>query len=123
LELAHAVTVRTDPDRSAGDDGEDQRFGEVIAERLIGLGSAEHSWRSWRDEATGWLVGLEFITRDAVHDAVWAFDHRKRVLSPLSPDATYLSKSGDVGDQLIPKLRAVGVHDSAKSGNARDRFD
>lgn len=123
LELAHAVTVRTDPDHDTGDEGEDQRFGEVIAERLIGLGSVEHAWRSWRDETTGWLVGLEFMTRDVVHDAIWAFDHRKRVLSPLSPDATHLSKSGDVGDQLIPKLRAVGVEKDAGSGSESDRFD
>ncbi|KIP52957.1 septation protein SepH [Leucobacter komagatae] len=110
LDLAHAVTVRTDPAASAdtpsANDGE-QRFGQVISERLIGLGNTINLWRSWRDEDAGWLIGLEFDSRDGDHDAVWSFDHKKRVLSPLTPDATNLSKIGDLGDRLIPKLRAV----------------
>lgn len=110
LDLAHAVVVRTDP--AAGADtpsanGDEQRFGEVIAERLIGLGNTVSIWRSWRDEEAGWMIGLEFDSRDAEHDAIWSFDHKKRVLSPLTADATNLSKIGDIGDRLIPKLRAV----------------
>lgn len=107
LELARLITVRTDPSRSAGDEAEEQRFGEVISERLIGLGNTESTWRSWRDEITGWLIGLSFDSRDGDHDAIWSLDHRKRVLTPLSPDATNLSKIGEIGDRLIPKLRAV----------------
>ena len=110
LDLAHAVPVRTDPGQAAGTSGatdDEQRFGVVVAERLIGLGNTTSEWRSWRDEETGWLVGLLFDSRDGLHDAVWSFDHKKRVLSPLTADATNLSKIGEIGDRLIPKLRAV----------------
>ncbi|GAA1319614.1 septation protein SepH [Leucobacter albus] len=118
LDLAHAVSVRTEPGypgdtQSANDD--EQRFGQVISERLIGLGNTVNIWRSWRDEEAGWLIGLEFDSRDGDHDAVWSFDHKKRVLSPLTPDATNLSKLGDVGDRLIPKLRAVDAESPARS--------
>lgn len=122
LEIAHAVTVRTDPELDTGENNSEQRFGEVIAERLIGLGSSEHIWRSWKDETTGWHIGLEFMTRDEVHDAIWGFDHRKHVLTPISPDATHLSKLGAVGDQLIPKLRAVGGDSVAAPVASDDQF-
>ncbi|MFT4233185.1 MAG: septation protein SepH, partial [Leucobacter sp.] len=112
LERAHAVPVRTD----ATDDA-DQRFGEVIAERLIALGADTSEWESWRDEEAGWMISLEFISHDVAHRAVWSFEHRKAVLSPVNPDAVNLSKQGTVGDRLIPKLRAVD--DAEKSG----RFD
>ena len=112
LERAHAVPVRTD----ATEENE-EKFGEVIAERLVSLGADASEWSSWKDEATGWMVALEFISRDVAHRAVWAFEHRTGVLSPENPDAVSLSKQGDVGDRLIPKLRAVD--DREKSG----RFD
>ncbi|MBL5973323.1 MAG: DUF3071 domain-containing protein [Candidatus Leucobacter sulfamidivorax] len=102
LELAHAVAVRT-----SVDDGEEQQFGVVIAERLIGLGADRIEWTSWRDEEAGWMVGLDFASHDVDHHAVWSFDHRKGVLGPITSDAVTLSKQGDVGDRLIPKLRAV----------------
>lgn len=117
LELARAVGVRTDP--SSGGDGQhdEQRFGEVITGRLVGLGNKTSAWRAWRDETAGWFIGLTFDSRDGdEHDAIWSFDHRKRVLSPVNPDATSLSKVGEVGDRLIPKLRAV-------DNDHRDRFD
>lgn len=102
LELAHDVPVRT-----STEEGGEQQFGTVIAERLIGLGADVYEWSSWRDDEAGWMIGLEFISHDVEHRAVWSFDHRKGVLAPLSPDAVTLSKQGDVGDRLIPKLRAV----------------
>ena len=120
LDLAHAVVVRTDPAQNGGSPsanaGDDQRFGQVIAERLIALGNTTNEWRSWRDEETGWLIGLAFDSRDGDHDAIWSFDHKKRVLSPLTPDATNLSKLGEIGDRLIPKLRAV---DNTQGEDAR----
>ncbi|QBE47507.1 septation protein SepH [Leucobacter triazinivorans] len=102
LERAHAVAVRTEASDEA-----DQRFGAVIAERLLALGADTSEWESWRDDETGWMISLEFISHDVAHRAVWAFEHRKGTLSPVNPDAVNLSKLGDVGDRLIPKLRAV----------------
>ncbi|MFV0435080.1 MAG: septation protein SepH [Leucobacter sp.] len=113
LERAQAVPVRTE----AYDDSE-ERFGEVIAERLISLGSDTSEWESWRDEEAGWMVSLEFISHDVAHRAVWSFDHRKGTLSPLNPDAVNLSKQGDVGDRLIPKLRAVDSGDETARSEA-----
>ncbi len=112
LQSAQGVAVRTSP----SEDGEEQ-FGAVIAERLIGLSATGVEWTSWRDEEAGWMIGLDFDSHDVSHHAVWSFEHRKGVLSPVTPDAVTLSKQGDVGDRLIPKLRAVDAADS------RDRFD
>ena len=108
LERAHAVPVRAEAHSDT-----DQRFGAVIAERLVSLGAEASEWASWRDEETGWMVSLEFISRDVAHRAVWGFDHRKGALSPVTTDAVNLSKQGDVGDRLIPKLRAVGAGEEA----------
>lgn len=112
LSSAHKIAVRTSP----VEHGEEQ-FGAVVAERLIGLGATQIEWDSWRDEEAGWMVGLEFSARDVDHRAIWSFDHRKGVLSPITPDAVTLSKQGEVGDRLIPKLRAVDDLDG------RGRFD
>lgn len=112
LETAHAVPVRT---RASEEPSE--RFGTVIAERLAGLGAGAPSWSSWRDEEAGWMIGLDFSAHDIDHRAVWSFEHRKGVLSPISPDAVTLSKQGEIGDRLIPKLRAV------EPGGSRERFD
>lgn len=102
LELAHAVPVRT-----SIEEGAEQQFGAVIAERLIGLGAQRVDWTSWRDEEAGWMVELRFASHDVDHQALWSFEHRKGVLAPITSDAVTLSKQGDVGDRLIPKLRAV----------------
>ncbi len=112
LASAQAVAVRTSPA-----EGAEEQFGVVIAERLVGLGADQVGWSSWRDEEAGWMIGLEFESHEVSHRAIWSFEHRKGVLAPLTPDAVTLSKQGDVGDRLIPKLRAVDAAD------ARDRFD
>lgn len=112
LASAQAVPVRTTPA-----EGSEQQFGEVIAARLVGLAAEDVEWRSWRDEESGWMIGLDFTSHDVAHAAVWSFEHRKAVLAPVTPDAVSLSKQGEVGDRLIPKLRAVEV------AGPRERFD
>lgn len=112
LERAQAVSVRVE-----SHDEDEQRFGAVIAERLVGLGAEVSEWSAWKDDETGWMIGLEFISHDVSHRAVWSFDHRKSVLSAVNPDAVNLSRQGDVGERLIPKLRAVD------SSERSERFD
>ncbi len=112
LDRAQAVPVR-----ATQQDGEEQVFGVVIAERLIGLSADNVRWSSWRDEEAGWMVGLEFDSHDIEHRAVWSFDHRRSILAPITSDASTLSKQGEVGDRLIPKLRAVD------DPRHNDRFD
>lgn len=102
LSSAHQIPVRTSPA-----DQKEQQFGAVIAERLIGLVAEGIRWESWRDDEAGWMVSLEFDAQGVDHRAIWSFDHRKGLLSPVTQDAVSLSKQGDVGDRLIPKLRAV----------------
>lgn len=102
LDLAREVPVRT-----AGEEGEQSAFGEAVESRLATLGADEVEWRSWKIDGGSWHIGLAFATSDAVRDAIWEFDHKKSTLRPLNPDATHLSKQGDVAVQLIPKLRAV----------------
>jgi len=112
IERAHAVPVRVE-----AHDDEQQRFGTVIADRLSALDSEVSEWDSWKEDEAGWMVALEFISRETAHRAVWAFDHRKGQLAPVTADAVNLSKQGEVGDRLIPKLRAVD------DTEARGRFD
>jgi len=111
LELARAVSVRTSPNEET-----EQEFGTVIAERLIGLRASDAEWSSWRDEEAGWMIGLDFDSHEVAHHAVWSFEHRKGLLTPITPDATSLSKLGEVGDRLIPKLRAVDADERFDSG-------
>ena len=103
LEQALGVQVRAD----ASADDALQFFGEVIEERLGHLNAQGHAWNAWRDPEEGWMVLLTFTSHGVEHEAKWAFDHKKRLLRPLTPDAVNLSKQGDVGDKLIPTLRAV----------------
>lgn len=112
LSTAQSVPVRTTPSEDA-----DEQFGTVIAERLVGLDAQDVEWLAWRDDEAGWMIGLHFESHSVAHRAVWSFDHRKSLLSPVSPDAVNLSKQGEVGDRLIPKLRAVD------SPDAPGRFD
>lgn len=102
--------VRNVPVRATGvSDDEPQRFGEVIEERLNQLGADDFTWSTWKDEEEGWVVLLLFSAHSVDHEARWTFDHRKRLLTPVTPDAINLSKQGDVGDKLIPTLRAVDI--------------
>lgn len=116
LERAQAVAVRT----GNGEEGNEQ-FGTVISERLQILNADAVHWSSWRDEEAGWMVTLDFVSHKVEHQAIWGFEHRKGVLSPLNSDAVNLSKQGEVGDRLIPKLRAVdsperGAFDAGEFG-------
>lgn len=104
LNQAQSVPVRTD---SKTEEEDLQKFGDVIVERLIGINAKHIDWSAWRDSDIGWMVALEFRSYDVDHRAVWSFDHRKRLLSPINADAVTLSKQNDPGDRLIPKLRAV----------------
>ena len=111
------TTASKIPVRTHATEQSEQQFGAVIAERLIGLSAINVQWDSWRDDEAGWMIKLEFDSNGTEHRAIWSFDHRKGVLSPLTPDAVNLSKQGEVGDRLLPKLRAVDNLHSA------ERFD
>lgn len=101
-DLANGVLVRAD---AASDTP--QGFGEVMAERLASLHATDIEWSTWREDGADWTVCVTFVSGGNDYMATWSFDHRKGILSPISSDAVNLSKQGDVGDRLIPKLHAV----------------
>lgn len=109
LESAMRVTIVLNPSDSHS---HHSSFGAVISDRLTHLGASNVRWSSWRDEVEGWMVALEFVANSVAHHALWSYDHKKFVLEPRNTDATQLSKNGQFGDTLIPKLRAVATGDS-----------
>lgn len=111
LEKSFDVRVRT-VNRGDGE----ERFGAVIAERLLAIGASASKWSSWREPEAGWMICLEFDS-DGARRAIWGFDSRRAVLTPITADATGLSKQGQVSEKLIPKLRAL------KNVPVSDRFD
>lgn len=99
------------------DDSQGGSFGAATSRRLEALESRDIAWSAWRDENHGWLISCTFTSHDIHHSAIWQFDHKKRVVTPHNSDAKKLSKQGDVGDRLIPKLRAV------ENTSNHERFD
>lgn len=117
LSQARSVPVRA----SIEPDSPPEQFGEVIEERLEKLQTDSFEWSTWRDTQDGWMVLLRFSSRGVDHEAKWMYDHKKRLLNPVTPDAVNLSKQGDVGDKLIPTLRAVDAPN--ERGFENDAFD
>lgn len=92
-------------------------FGNAVRSKLAEAGATGERWSSWREEATGWVVKLEFTANDVDHDARWAFDPRRSTLSPQNSDAVQLSRQGSLPEGLIPRLRALDaqpVKDSSR---------
>lgn len=93
---------------SSGDFPDDAptTFGETIRAKLADAGASGETWTSWK-EPTGWVVKLSFVAGDIERDARWSFEPRRGSLSPLTPDATQLSRQGSLPEGLIPRLRAL----------------
>lgn len=104
------------PVRSAGEVdplAPKESFGEVIRGRLVDLGALEERWASWKEQGGGWIVKLTFTANEIDHDARWSYDPRRNNLSPLNSEAETLSRVGDLPTELIPRLRAVPLEDTA----------
>ncbi|MEF2977899.1 septation protein SepH [Subtercola sp. YIM 133946] len=87
-------------------DDQSSTFGDVVEERLEGLGATDLRWASWKEE-TGWVVKLTFTASEIDHDARWQFDPKRHALTPLNSGAVTLSQHGEIVEGLIPRLRAV----------------
>ncbi|MFZ9087261.1 MAG: septation protein SepH [Pontimonas sp.] len=94
-------------------------FGHAISARLEELGASEPQWSAWKEES-GWMVEVLFSENDVEHRALWSFDPRKHILTPLNDDATVLSQEQPIQGPLIPKLRPVTATEEHPEG---DRFD
>jgi hypothetical protein len=93
-------------------------FGGAVRAKLAEAGASGERWTSWK-EPTGWVVKLEFTSKDVDHDARWTFDPRRSTLAPTNPDAVQLSRQGPLPEGLIPRLRAL----DAASPKDESRFD
>ena len=83
-------------------------FGGVLRRRLVDAGAINERWASWKEEGGSWIVKLTFVAEQIDHDARWTFDPKKQALSPLNPEAVSLSQQGELPQNLVPRLRAVG---------------
>jgi hypothetical protein len=84
-------------------------FGTHVRSRLESLGAHEQRWVAWKDASEGWIVKVEFSSKNIDHDARWSFDARRSSLVPLNADAGTLTQRGDVDSGMVPRLRAVDV--------------
>jgi hypothetical protein len=84
-------------------------FGSHVRIRLESLGANEQRWVAWKDASEGWIVKVEFSSKNIDHDARWSFDPRRSTLVPLNADAGTLSQRGEVDSGIVPRLRAVDV--------------
>ncbi|RFA09455.1 hypothetical protein B7R54_09610 [Subtercola boreus] len=135
--LKVAVKVASSNDPLRGDplsDEQSSTFGEVIDERLEGLGATDLRWASWKEES-GWIVKLTFTASEIDHDARWQYEPKRHSLTPLNSGAITLSQHGELSDGLIPRLRAVdlngvetvpappGIQRTAKAGLGLEELD
>ncbi|RFA14809.1 hypothetical protein B7R22_08850 [Subtercola boreus] len=110
--LKVAVKVASSNDPLRGDplsDEQSSTFGEIIEERLAGLGATDLRWASWKEES-GWIVKLTFTASEIDHDARWQYEPKRHSLTPLNSGAITLSQHGELSDGLIPRLRAVDLN-------------
>jgi Protein of unknown function (DUF3071) len=79
--------------RHPGDSGPGRRLGEVVAERLTGLGADtdEAAWDSRKRTDGSWEVSLVFRAEEIPRLAEWVFDPRSRHVSPVNDTAAGLS--------------------------------
>jgi hypothetical protein len=79
--------------RQPGDSGPGPRLGEIVTERLAGLGvpAEEAQWDSRKRGDNSWQVQLMFTISGRPLMAEWVFDPRRRHVAPADDDAARLS--------------------------------
>jgi hypothetical protein len=85
---ARAAAVRRQNDSAPG-----ARLGDIVAERLNGLGAdpEDARWDSRKRGDNTWLVQLAFSSGGRLHAAEWIFDPRRRHAIPADDNAARLS--------------------------------
>ncbi len=88
-----AAQARSASVRRQGDSTPGPRLGEVVAERLTGLGAdpEDAQWDSRKLGDGSWQVQLAFRAGGRLHIAEWLFDPRRRHASPADDNAGRLS--------------------------------
>ncbi len=105
LNVAVHTAIETDPLLGG------TTFGSVIRSRLAEMGAINERWASWKEQGGGWIVKLTFVNETIERDARWSFEPKKSALAPLNPEAISLSQQGEMPASLLPRLRAVPLHD------------
>ncbi|RSN60049.1 septation protein SepH [Actinomadura sp. WAC 06369] len=111
---AQRVTVRRPGESTPG-----PPLGETVEERLGrgGVDLEDVEWDAWKCDDGTWRVRLSFFDNGRPHAAEWAFDPRRRNVSPLDEIAARLS-AGDWDDDddlsdtvtpLVPRRPAMKV--------------
>ncbi|HEY4464134.1 MAG TPA: septation protein SepH [Streptosporangiaceae bacterium] len=79
--------------RRQGDSTPGPHLGDIVAERLTGLGAdpEDAQWDSRKHGDGSWQVQLAFRTGGRLHIAEWLFDPRRRHVSPADDNAERLS--------------------------------
>jgi hypothetical protein len=87
-EQAQRASVRRQGDSTPG-----PHLGDIVAERLTGLGAdpEDAQWDSRKHGDGSWQVQLAFRTGGRLHIAEWQFDPRRRHVSPADDNAERLS--------------------------------
>jgi Protein of unknown function (DUF3071) len=87
-EQAQRASVRRQGDATPG-----PHLGDIVAERLTGLGAdpEDAQWDSRKHGDGSWQVQLAFRTGGRLHIAEWLFDPRRRHVSPADDNAERLS--------------------------------
>ena len=87
-EQAQRASVRRQGDSTPG-----PHLGDIVAERLTGLGAdpEDAQWDSRKHGDGSWQVQLAFRTGGRLHIAEWLFDPRRRHVSPADDNAERLS--------------------------------
>ncbi|MFD0902475.1 septation protein SepH [Actinomadura sediminis] len=110
---AQRVTVRRPGESTPG-----PPLGETVEERLGrgGVDLEDVEWDAWKCDDGTWRVRLSFFDNGRPHAAEWAFDPRRRNVSPLDEIAARLT-AGDWDDDdlsdtvtpLVPRRPAMKV--------------
>jgi hypothetical protein len=79
--------------RRQGDSGPGPRLGDIVPDRLSGLGSdpEDGQWDSRKRGDGNWQVQLTFSSGGRLHIAEWIFDPRRRHVMPDDDNAARLS--------------------------------
>jgi Protein of unknown function (DUF3071) len=87
-----AQEAQTASVRQTGESGPGRRLGEVVAERLTGLGAdiEDAQWDSRKRGDGSWQVSLVFTAGDIPRLAEWVFDPRSRHITPVNDTAASL---------------------------------
>ena len=106
-----AQEAQTATVRRAGDSGPGRRLGEVVAERLPGLGAAveEAEWDSRKRPDGTWLVQLVFSASEEPQTAEWVYDPQRRHVSPVDDPAARLCLPEDELPQPVPPPRGAAA--------------